>query len=173
MSDVVRLLSFSPLRWAVRQGGFASGSCRSTSTLDVAAPRCIPGPRHRGRPAGRRLNDTPFCGTRHDKEIKRRTNVVGIFPNDDAIIRLVGALMLEQNDEWAVTRRYMSLETVAQVCDDHMIDVAELRRSDYPANPAGYAQLHHASGHKSLVAILNHIRESGGISICQQDLDGL
>ena len=63
---------------------------------------------------------------RLNKEIKRRTNVIGIFPNDDAIIRLVGALMLEQNDEWAVTRRYMSLETVAQVCDDQTIDVARI-----------------------------------------------
>ena len=61
-----------------------------------------------------------------NKEIKRRTNVIGIFPNDNAIIRLVGALMLEQNDEWAVTRRYMSLETVAQVCDDRTIDVARI-----------------------------------------------
>ena len=58
---------------------------------------------------------------RLNKEIKRRSNVVGIFPNDEAIIRLVGALMLEQNDEWAVARRYMALESLARIVDDHLV----------------------------------------------------
>lgn len=52
-------------------------------------------------------------------EIKRRTEVVGIFPNEKAITRLVGAILLEQNDEWAMQRgRYMTLETIAPLSDD-------------------------------------------------------
>ena len=57
-------------------------------------------------------------------EIKRRTDVVGIFPNEEAIVRLVGAILIEQNDEWAVQRaRYMTLETIAPLSDDPTVSL--------------------------------------------------
>lgn len=55
---------------------------------------------------------------RLNAEVKRRTNVVGIFPNEGAIIRLVGAMMMEQNDEWSLQRRYMQLEGLQSLSDN-------------------------------------------------------
>ena len=60
-------------------------------------------------------------------EIKRRSEVVGIFPNDEAVTRLIGALLLEQNEEWAVQRaRYMTPETIAAMSDDANVGMPEL-----------------------------------------------
>ncbi|MEY9880416.1 transposase-like protein [Bradyrhizobium sp. USDA 328] len=93
-------------------------------------------------PLSRWSHHTPRCrppqrnvGTEHlipvtnpierlNGEIKRRTEVVGIFPNEDAIVRLIGAILLEQNDEWAVQRaRYMTLETIAPLSDDPTVSL--------------------------------------------------
>lgn len=57
-------------------------------------------------------------------EIKRRTEVVGIFPNEAAITRLVGAILLEQNDEWSVQRaRSMTLETITALSSDPLVNL--------------------------------------------------
>jgi len=65
---------------------------------------------------------------RLNAEIKRRTNVVGIFPNDAAITRLVGAMLLEQNDEWSLNRRYMQLEGLQSLSDTAPARLSAIQR---------------------------------------------
>jgi putative transposase len=88
--------------------------------VDVLAYMTFP-PAHRAK-----LHSTNPI-ERLNGEIKRRTDVVGIFPNEAAIVRLVGAILVEQNDEWAVQRaRYMTLETIAPLSDDGPVSLPAL-----------------------------------------------
>ena len=59
---------------------------------------------------------------RLNREVKRRSDVVGIFPNESSIIRLIGAVLLEANDEWATQHRYMQVEAMAELLGPPLIE---------------------------------------------------
>ena len=86
------------------------GTLMDEAEHDVLAYHAFPSEHHRQIHSTNPLE-------RLNGEVKKRTRVVGIFPNEDAITRLAGAILLEQNDEWAVARRYMTLESMAKIGD--------------------------------------------------------
>ena len=98
---------------------------KRAALMDTAEPDVLA---YMGFPAAHRVklhSTNPL--ERVNGEIKRRTEVVGIFPNEAAITRLVGAILLEQNDEWAVQRsRYMTLESIAPIGDDPLVSLPTL-----------------------------------------------
>jgi transposase-like protein len=93
--------------------------------MDAAEPDVLA---YMGFPAAHRVklhSTNPL--ERLNGEIKRRTEVVGIFPNEAAITRLVGAILHKQNDEWAVQRsRYITLESIAPIGDDPLVSLPTL-----------------------------------------------
>ena len=124
-AEIVGDDNLSDMRIAVPGGGTKPVKAASVAGMDASAAIPVNTPANAvadGMEFTNAVNGSAWQATntieRLHAEIKRRTNVVGIFPNEDAVTRLVGAVLLEQNDEWAVSRRYMTLESIAQTSDN-------------------------------------------------------
>jgi len=78
-------------------------------------------------------------GAADEAELKRRTNYVGVFANDAAITRLVGAMMIEQNDEWSLNRRCIGLEGLQTLSDASQLGCWQCRAEHVKLNLSGEA----------------------------------
>lgn len=96
------------------------GDCMDAAEHDVLAYMTFP-EQHRVK-----LHSTNPL-ERLNKEVKRRADVVGIFPNEDSITRLIGAVLLEQNDEYQLQCRYMQLEGMTALATPQIEEVAQLQ----------------------------------------------
>ena len=86
---------------------------------------------------------------RLNKDVKRRADVVGIFPNEDSIVRLIGAVLLEANDEWQLQHRYMQVEAMADLIPPAIEEEKTLRLHREPPDhdgPEPHPKLHHVDG---------------------------
>ena len=116
-------------RWVLVTGTRVPGSLRETpswpSSWTTPRPTCWPTWACAGQHRLKLHLTNPL--DRLNGEIKRHSDVVGVFPNEAAVTRVIGALLLEQNDEWTIQRaRYMSLETTAPFGDTPAVSLPPL-----------------------------------------------
>jgi transposase-like protein len=121
--------TFRPVADQMRQRWPTLAAVMDDSESDVLAYMTFPAP-HRSK-----IHSTNTL-ERLTKEVKRRANVVGIFPNEHSIIRLIGAVLLEQNDDWQTQHRYMQVEAMAELTNPSPIAQAATQTAQIPPKTA-------------------------------------